>query len=432
MSEIFSITPVSNQKESARRLFRLSFILFTVWIVMFFLFPSQEENGTKETEKPVTLDITDEDYALGQLVTFELKNNTEEEQKVNLILSAREEGEWNKLSLPKSEYILESNTKELVSFSEQNTEFFGEPQRFQTQIVDANTGDFLGELEFQVSDPGIFRSLWRAVFFKPIENLLILFLTFSGHYLWVAIILLTLLVKVILIVPSKKAILSQQKMQKLQPEIEKVKNKYKTDPQRQAQEMMGLWKKHKINPGAAIWPMLLQFPVLIALFFVVKDGLMPYNNFLLYPIPLLHDFDFTLINFDFLWLSLDQIDPYFILPVSIGVLQFFQMKMMAARNKKNKSSNAKKGDAPSQQESIMKMMNYILPVIIVVFSATLPAAVGLYWGTSTVFAIAQQALLHKDEPVNETGEKKNKKKSEKNVVEVKEVKSSGKKKRIKA
>jgi YidC/Oxa1 family membrane protein insertase len=161
--------------------------------------------------------------------------------------------------------------------------------------------------------------------------------------------------------------------------------------------MMGLWKKHKVNPGAAILPVLIQFPILIALFFVVKDGLMAYNSYLLYPIALLQEFDFSSIDFHFFYLNLSRPDPYFALPLLIGALQFWQMKSMMNKRKKKKKEKGeekKKGEI-NPQESMMNMMTYFLPALIVVFSASLPSAVALYWGVSTVFAIGQQKLLQK-------------------------------------
>ncbi len=224
---------------------------------------------------------------------------------------------------------------------------------------------------------------------------MVFLLSLSGGILAIAIILLTLIIKFILLIPSRKGIIAQQKMQKLQPEIEKVRKKYGSDPQKQAQEMMALWKKHKVHPGSAFMPILVQFPILIALFFVVKDGLEPFNSYLLYSIQSLQNFDFSSINFDFFWADLSEPDPFFILPITIAVLQFWQMHTMNVKAKAKQKEKKKDNDEKTPQEMMMEIMKWVLPGIILVFSATLPAAVGLYWGVSTIFAIVQQRVIQK-------------------------------------
>ncbi len=404
-------------------MFRLAFIFMLVWLVLTWFAPSPKEEQ-EQTDSGITVETTKEDYPRGQLVQFELQNETAEQSEVQLQLEARKKGEWQKLEVENDIYSLQPGEKRIVVFEEQNVAFFGENGKYRFQAVNLVDNEFIAEQEFAVGDPGIFRALWRGVFFKPIENALILLLEFSGHYLWLAIVLLTIVVKLILLVPSKRAIIAQQKMQKVQPELEKVRKQYASDPQLQAQEMMKLWKKHKVNPGSALWPVIIQFPILIALFFVVKEGLAPHNSYLLYPVPFLQNFDFTLINFHFLWMSLDKPDPYIILPLTIGLLQFVQLKTMNVRQKKRKAAGGN-AEPPTQQEQMMKMMSYMLPGIVVFFSATLPAAVGLYWGVSTLFSIVQQEVIHRKTEQDEKPQK-----GDEIIVEAKEVSESTDEKKV--
>lgn len=378
----------------AARLFRLSFILFIVWLALTWFGPSNDQQKQTDTPSSVVLETTKDEYARGQLVQFTLTNNTDQIQTIDFDLEKRSEGEWQALEIPQQDYILDPGQKQVVFFENENIALFGTEGRFRAQLTDATTDDFVTEIEFVVAEPGFFRSLWRALFYKPIENALIFLLAVTGSHLWLAIVLLTIIIKLILLIPSKKGIIAQQKMQQVQPELEKVRKKYAHDPQQQAQEMMALWKKHKVHPGSALWPVLIQFPILISLFFVVKEGLQAHNEYLLYPIPLLKNFDFSAIDFDFLWLTLDKPDPFVILPLTIGILQFAQLKTMNVRQKRKKEASKDKA-APSQQEQMMKMMTYLLPGIVVFFSATLPAAVGLYWGVSTIFSIVQQEVIHR-------------------------------------
>ena len=394
----------------ADKLFRFSIVFLVVYLGLTLLFPPQKQD-VKKNPLPATFSSVDSTYATGELVSFEVKNNQNKPITAVLKAEKRENGEWKTLPLKNNTVSIAPEEKTTLSFSEQNIELFTDTGKYRAVLTSAN-GDFLGEDEFEVKKGGFFHILWQILFFKPIYNLLVVCLEITDSHLFAAIILLTVIIKLILLVPSKKAILAQQKMQKIQPELERIKKKYKHDPQEQAQHMMALWKKHKVNPGAALVPTLIQFPVLIALFFVVKQGLMPHNAFLMYPLPFLEQFDFSAINFHFLWMSLDKPDPFFILPLSIGALQFWQMYTMQAKRKKQEGETKKKEKAP--HEAAMGMMTYILPIIVVVFSATLPAAVGLYWGTSTVFAIVQQHILAKtkDTPPSKKQKKEGEKEEE--------------------
>jgi len=172
----------------------------------------------------------------------------------------------------------------------------------------------------------------------------------------------------------------------LQPELEKIKAKHKTDPQGQIKAMQALWKKNGVNPSSAFVPIIIQMPVLIALFFVIKSGLMPHNSYLLYPF--MENFDYAAINFQLFYLDLRLPDPFLALPIVVGLTQFVQMKTM-------QMSKAKLG-GPAQTAMMMNMMTYGLPIIVVVFGAKMPAAVSLYWLISTIFAVGQQWVLKKD------------------------------------
>jgi YidC/Oxa1 family membrane protein insertase len=147
---------------------------------------------------------------------------------------------------------------------------------------------------------------------------------------------------------------------------------------------MAIWKKHKVNPMGSCLPMLIQFPILIALFYVVKDGLNVTDPNLFYT-PL-KDFDLQSVNPVFLGiLDLTKLN-IIVLPLIVGGLQFLQIRLSFA--KMNKSSNA-------AMPMMNTMMQFFLPVMIAVFTASLPAAVGFYWGTSTVFAIGQQIVVNR-------------------------------------
>ncbi|NOS68066.1 MAG: YidC/Oxa1 family membrane protein insertase [Candidatus Peribacteraceae bacterium] len=263
---------------------------------------------------------------------------------------------------------------------------------------------------FSLVEPGIFRKTFRTFISAPFLNFLVFVASMTpGYNLGVAIILLTLAVKILLFFPTQHALEGQKKMQMLQPKLEALKAKYKGDAKKIQEETMNLWKEHKINPFQSILPMLLQFPVLIGLFYVIRDASdVALSQHLLYG-----------FNQDLSWqfgtgfLGLDLLEPnWLIMPVLLMALQFFQMKLSFSiqkrkKNKQDSSSgpekvidvdekgNPKKAEM-SSQDMQQKMMLYGLPFMIGFFALQFPAAVALYWGVSTVFAIGQQVIVNRE------------------------------------
>ena len=237
--------------------------------------------------------------------------------------------------------------------------------------------------EFSITTPSFLGQVWTTLLYRPIFNILIFLLSnLPGHNLGLAIILLTLLIKLILLIPNQKALKSQRQLQIVQPQLDALKEKYKNDPQKLAQETMEIWKKHKVSPLGSCLPMLIQFPILIALFYVVRDSFNVMDPHLFYD-PL-KNFTLNMINPIFLGLDLTKINFIF-LPVLVGGLQFLQIKLSFAKLK-----NSGSGSVPM----LNNVTQYLLPLMIAFFTASLPAAVGFYWGISTIFAIGQQLVVN--------------------------------------
>jgi YidC/Oxa1 family membrane protein insertase len=222
-----------------------------------------------------------------------------------------------------------------------------------------------------------------------------------GYNLGIAIILLTVLIKLLLYMPTQHAMEGQRKMQAVQPHLDAVKKKHKDNPQKMQEETMKVWKEHGVNPFQSCLPMLIQFPVLIGLFFVIRDGaVLELSQHLLYGpyqgLPWTFGTDFF---------GLDLKEPsILIMPPSLMIMQFFQMKMTFARAKKkqdsaSQASQKKKKDGKKeplgQTEIQQRVMLYGLPLMIGFFAIKFPAAVSLYWGVSTVFAIGQQFVVNR-------------------------------------
>ena len=250
--------------------------------------------------------------------------------------------------------------------------------------------------QFSIHESGPITKLFRTFITKPFLNFLIFVASFlPDHNLGVAIIVLTLLVKFALFFPTQHSMEGQKKLQKLQPKLDEIKKKYKDNPEQMNKEVMKLWKEHGVNPMQSCLPMLIQFPILIGLFFVIRDGsTLELSRHLVYPF-----YSNLSWGFGTMFLGLDLVLPSKILfPPLLAILQFIQMKLsFAIAKRKSEKDGQEKKKEHSQQEMQQRMMLYGLPVMIGVFAFQFPAAVSLYWGVSTVFAIGQQIVVNRKE-----------------------------------
>lgn len=231
-------------------------------------------------------------------------------------------------------------------------------------------------------------SAFNTLLYQPLFNaLILLYIYLPGHDFGIAVIVLTILIKVIFYPLGNKAIKSQRALSELQPKVKEIQEKYKEEKEKQAQEMMALYKREKINPFSGFLLILVQLPVLIALYRVFWQGLNPEQMSFLYGFVLTPES----INFSFLGL-MNLTESSSILAILAGIFQFIQVKMVIPKTQK---SQAKKSDFSKMMQT---QMQYFLPIFTVVILFRLPAAIGLYWVTTTLFTIAQQYLFAKKQP----------------------------------
>ncbi len=233
----------------------------------------------------------------------------------------------------------------------------------------------------------LFINIFNTILYRPLFNALILLYQYlPGHDFGIAVIVLTVLIKFLFYPLGIKAIKSQKALSELQPKIKEIQEKYKKDKEKQAKETMKLYQKEKINPFSGCFPLLIQFPVLIALFYVFRTfqgGLTPIELKVLYPFV-----SYPEINTKFLGM-IDLVKPSMFLAIFAGIAQFFQTKMSASKIKLSKNKT-------SDFSSIMqKQMQYFFPVFTVLILFKLPSAIGLYWLATTLFTIIQQYFILK-------------------------------------
>jgi YidC/Oxa1 family membrane protein insertase len=194
----------------------------------------------------------------------------------------------------------------------------------------------------------------------PFFRLLKLFYSFINNY-GLAIILLTVLIRIVFIPLTNKSQKSMKAMQALAPKINEIKEKYKKDPQRMNKEVMELYKKHKVNPFGGCLPMIIQIPIFIALY-----------NVLMYAIEL-RGAPF------YLWIKdLSVKDPYYILPIAMGISMLIQMKM-----------------TPTSVDPMQAKIMMILPIVFTFMFLTFPSGLVLYWLVNNLLTIAQQYYINK-------------------------------------
>jgi YidC/Oxa1 family membrane protein insertase len=222
------------------------------------------------------------------------------------------------------------------------------------------------------------KALVTTILYQPLFNALIFLVwLMPWHSVGLAIIVLTVVVRIILLPSSLNAARQQKRMRDLQPQIQKLQDKHKDDKQAQSQALMEFYRKEKINPLGSCLPLLIQFPILIVLYYVFIHGL-NFDSF-----NLLYSFTPRPDVMNTMFLGIDLAKPErWILPVLAGVLQFIQGWQITPHTK------AQEGGEMANM--ISKQMLYLMPVFTIFIAGRFPAALPLYWIITTLFAIGQQ------------------------------------------
>lgn len=256
----------------------------------------------------------------------------------------------------------------------------------------------------------------------------------------IALLLFTIVVKLILLPLSAKQQKSMVKMQQIQPKLNELQTKYKNDPQKQQQEMAKLYKEHNVNPAGGCLPMLIQLPILLCLYQVISYPLtfmLNMNDSQSWACATKYASEFLanrgthslaqivaakeagLINFNLFkgmdlslkpWQGLSNINLLWIIPVFAGLTTYLSSKLTSASTKKKDEDSkepekvqrilnpedTKQGTSGANQaQSMTTTMTYFMPIFTMWIAFTYPAALGFYWGLSNVLAILQQIYLNR-------------------------------------
>ncbi|MBP3397393.1 MAG: membrane protein insertase YidC [Alphaproteobacteria bacterium] len=184
----------------------------------------------------------------------------------------------------------------------------------------------------------------------------------------IAIIIMTILLRILMWPLTRKSYVSMATMQKMQPEMQRIQKLYANDKMRLQMEMMKLYQTHKTSPMSGCLPMLIQIPIFFALYKALLVSV-------------------QMRNAHFLWIhDLSAMDPYFILPILMGATMWLQQRLQSSSSKPNNSN-----DALAQTQRMMRWM----PVLFTVMFAWMPAGLVLYWTVSNIFGIIQMQIIKK-------------------------------------
>lgn len=214
--------------------------------------------------------------------------------------------------------------------------------------------------------------------------LVLLYNTIPTHDFGVAIVILTIIIRLIFSPLSIKMLRSQRQLSQLQPKLKELQEKHKSDKQALAGATMALYKEHKVNPFSGCLPILIQIPILFALYSAFNLGFTPDG--------LNHLYDFVSNPGVIKQTSLGFIDlasKSAFLAVVAGVLQWFQGKK--AFDFQNPNPSAK----TDQMAMMSKQMLYFSPVMVIIISWNLPTGITIYWITTTLYAIVEQLYINK-------------------------------------
>jgi YidC/Oxa1 family membrane protein insertase len=380
----------------------LDILIFT--LLFFLLFSYFSGNNTPVPLDGIEFSTSKNSYKVPAWVVVSVVNNTNETMSFNTCenISIRQDGE--KLSLPAETCMdveLVSRDKYTLDLASQYA-LFSEPGDY---VFSLNYDEKEYGKTLEIKYRGTIGKVFVGMFYAPLYNLMAYLIGFFSNSLGMAIVAITILIRILLLFPQHKMLVSQRKMQAIQPKIKKLQEKHKGNQQLIGSELMKLYKKEGVSPMGACAPLLIQMPILIVIYNIIMNITSLKNEFYLYEF--LKGFHISQIEFDFFGMDLLQSGGFVWagLALSVAAIQYIQVRLsLAGKSVDEKKSGVvlekkKWSDDYSSMmpdpEMMNKFMLYGMPVMVWIFTFTLIAWVGLYWGISTLFAIFQQLFVNK-------------------------------------
>jgi len=262
--------------------------------------------------------------------------------------------------------------------------------------------------------------MFNTLLYQPIYNLLIFLINIlPGHSVGLAIIILTIIVKFCILPLTHKSSKSQAKMKQIEPEVQKTRDQYKNDKQRQTKEIMDLYKRHGVNPFSGCITALIQLPIILTLYRIflnfhggvdssqlysfVSNPEVFYTAFywvdfgnLVNGLNYLSVIDSRSIGIVFLGIF-NLLEPNIILAFFAALTQFFQMQLIIPAVAVQKPKEGEKLSFQSELSKNMSLqMKYMMPLVIFFIAWKISAAIPLYWTVSNIFSIIHELIVKRE------------------------------------
>ncbi len=387
-------------------------IIFLLVFLIIGLFNNKQDETNKIVESSIELNSLADSYTVPAWIKIEVENKTKNNVKIDVCndLNIKYTNTDSFIKLPESFcknniLLVESWKKWEIDYSSVY-EIFKEKGNYviKSDKIDTENKKVFTTTNFEVESRWTFTKLFIYLFYAPAYNLIIFLVNLFSWSLGWAIITITIILRSILLWPQHKMLVSQKKLQAIQPKIKKIQEDFKGQPQILGKKMMELYKTEKVNPMGSCWFMMIQMPVLLVIYNVIRFINDSSNHYYLYSF--LKDFNFNSMNFHFFWIDLlwKAGITWIILWLIVWILQFTQIWLSNKNNplaKKNDVVLEKKkwaNDYSSMMPDpavMQKAMLYWMPIMVAIFTYNFPAWLGIYWGISTSFMILQQLIVNR-------------------------------------
>lgn len=379
--------------------------IFDILIVILLVFLTVNLFTNKKEEKKLSNTIslkTAQTYTVPAWVKIEIKNETSTWFNFNTCNDLIIKKDSNIIKIDKCEnIIINSWTWHILNLSNEFKKF-SDVWVYYINLKKDNI-DVLSQ--FEVEHRWFFGKFFIFFFYAPIYNLMAFLLEITNYSLGWAIIIVTVIIRLVLLIPQHKMMVSQAKMQKIQPKIKEIQDKHAWDHAKLWMELMQLYKSEKVNPMWSCWLLLIQMPILLVIYNVIVWIQNTSNTYYLYDV--LSNYNMSNINENFYSVHLFHIwwVNWLVLAIIVWVLQFLQIKLsMIYTNQNNKKNwvvlEKKKwkndySEFMPDPEIMNKFMLYGMPIMIAFATYTFFAWVWLYWWIWTIFMILQQLFVNK-------------------------------------
>lgn len=381
----------------------LNILILSLVFLLVFNYLSGKETQKQQTVWQLIVSMTATEYTVPAKIGINFQNNTAQNLTFSPCtdLEINKNGVWEKLTTDCTQVQIPSWEKVTVDFAEQYQMFLEKGNYvFEIQLEDKKY-----ILPFEIAYRGTITKLFITLFYQPIYNLMVFLIVLFSDSLGWAIIAVTIIIRTILIWPQHKMMVSQKKLQNIQPKIKDLQDKHKGDAQTLWMELMALYKRENVNPMGSCGLLIIQLPILLVIYRVIMSIQDISNTYYLYDF--LKGFTVNEISMNFYGLDLLSVwgISWIILWLAVWIVQFFQIKLSLANNgvtwnKKWLVLEKKPGETGYNSlmpdpEFMNKFMLYGMPAMVVVFTYSLFLWVGIYWGVSTLFTIFQQLFVNK-------------------------------------